>query len=117
MQGQSTNLCSSRSTTSPNPAVSVVPTRVRPFCAWTGLCFLRVVVPLHLVCPFLSWCLPFPLFLFLPIPLPVLAFALAFVLLAFVFVVHARQSTRSVVLQIFGFLSTVSRLVTVNSTP
>ena len=43
-----------------------------------------------------------------------LAFALARAGLAFVFVVRARPSTRLVVLQVFGFLSSLSRDVIVN---
>ena len=124
VQGQPTNLRSSRSSTSlrqsscqrdPNSCPSI-------FCViLTGLCVLRVVVPLHFVVFVLSslavvLTLSFVLVLALALAFVVLAFALARAGLAFAFVVCARPSTCLVVLQVFGFLSTVSRHMTVNST-
>ena len=69
-----------------SPAVSEITTRVRPFCVvLTGLCFLRVFVPLH----FMESLLHFSAVVFvlvLAVSLARLAFALAFVLLAFAIV-------------------------------
>ena len=73
MQDQSTYLCSSRSTISLRPVVSVIPTRVRPLCVLLGLCFLFVLVfpPFReiLFIPFLAVLFTLPLLLFLLLPL------------------------------------------------
>ena len=116
MLGQATNLFS----VCASPVVSVIPTRVRPVCAFlTGLCCLFVFELLQFVKSFL----PFLAVVFTLSCVFVLAFALAFVVLAFAraglafgFVVGGRPSSMDV-LQVFGFHSTVSRPVSVISTP
>ena len=70
-----------------SPALTGIPTRVRPFCVClTGLCFLRVFAPLHLVksfLPFLPWFFALSYVLVVAFALTWLAFAFAFILLAF----------------------------------
>ena len=93
-----------------SPVVSVIPNPVCPFCViLTGSCVLRVVVH-HFVKCVLT-------FLAVVFTLP-FVFVLAFVLVRLGFVLaRARLSTCLVVLQVFGFPSTVSRHVPVNSAP
>ena len=67
--------------------------------------------------PFLAVMVVLSFVLALAFAITGLAFALVRAVLAFGFVVRARPSARLVVLQVFGFLSTISRHVTVSSTP
>ena len=126
MQDHSTNLCSSRSTTSlrqsrfqrgPNSCpstlcvfdrfVCLVCLRAPPFREIL-LPFLAVLFALSVVlAPLLGLLLSLPLSC-MHVPLPDLPL---------VFIVRARPSTRLIVLQAVGFLSTISRHVTVSSTP
>ena len=119
MQDQSTNLCSSHSTTSlrqsscqrdPNACPStlcivdrfvfLVCLRAPPFREILSSISCRVV------CPFLCSCsCPYPVCFALSFVL----FAFALARLAFGFVVRARPSTRLIVLHVFSFLSTTSR--------
>ena len=125
MQDQSTNLCSSRSTTSLRQSSC----QRDPNSCPTTLCILdRFVFPVCLRAPpfreipffpcSCSCCLPFArialLLLLLPLSCPCLCLLPG---LAFGFVVRARPSTRLIVLHVFSFLSTISRHVAVNSTP
>ena len=103
-----------------SPVDSVIPTRLRPLCVLlTGVCrappFRDILSSLSCRVVHLSFALAFA-----PTKL---AFALAFVLFAFAlagldfgFVVGGRPSSMFVS-QVFGFHSTVSRPVSVNSTP
>ena len=94
-----------------SPAVSVIPT-----ACLRALHFEKSFLPLLAVLFTLSIAFALARLAF-ALALVLLACALARAGLAFGFIVHARQSTRLVVLQVFGFLCTISRNVTVNSTP